>query len=67
VLCEGDARLANPYGIIPVNPDKFPQVKIQQATAFAEWLVSPQGQGLIANYRLLGKPLFYPDAIPDAK
>lgn len=67
VLCEGDARLANPYGVIPVNPAKHPQVKIKQATAFADWLVSPKGQALIANYRLLDKPLFYPDAIPDAK
>jgi len=67
VLSEGDARLANPYGIIPVNPARFAQVKIKQATAFAEWLVSPKGQALIANYRLLGKPLFYPDAIPDAQ
>ena len=67
VLCERDARLANPYGVIPVNPAKFPQVKIKQAEAFAEWLVSEKGQGLIANYRLLGQPLFYPDAIPTAK
>ena len=67
VLCEGDARLANPYGVIPVNPAKFPHVKIKQAEAFAEWLVSEKGQGLIANYRLLGQPLFYPDAIPAAK
>lgn len=67
VLCEGDDRLANPYGVIPVNPAKYPQVKINQAEAFAEWLVSPKGQGLIANYRLLGKPLFYPDAIPAAQ
>jgi tungstate transport system substrate-binding protein len=67
VLCEGDARLANPYGVIPVNPAKFPQVKIKQAEAFAEWLVSQKGQALIANYRLLGQPLFFPDAIPAAK
>ena len=67
VLCEGDARLANPYGVIPVNPAKYPQVNSAQATIFADWLVSEKGQALIANYRLLDKPLFYPDAIPDAK
>ena len=67
VLCEGDPRLANPYGIIPVNPAKYPQVNSKQAHAFAEWLVSEKGQTLIANYRLLGKPLFYPDAIPTIK
>ena len=67
VLCEGDARLANPYGVIPVNPAKYPRVKHTQAKIFAEWLVSEKGQALIANYRLLDQPLFYPDAIPGAK
>ena len=67
VLCEGDARLANPYGVIPVNPAKYPQVKIKQAEIFAEWLVSEKGQALIANYRLLDQPLFFPDAIPAAQ
>lgn len=67
VLCEGDERLANPYGVIPVNPAKYPQVKFKQAEIFAEWLVSEKGQALIANYRLLEQPLFYPDAVPDAK
>ena len=67
ILCEGDARLANLYGVIPVNPAKYPQVKIKQAEIFAEWLVSEKGQALIANYRLLDQALFYPDAIPAAK
>jgi len=62
VLCEGDAALANPYGVIPVNPQKHPHVKYQLAEEFAKWLVSDQGQTAIANYRLLGKQLFYPDA-----
>ena len=62
-----DPRLANPYGVIPVNPAKYPQVKYKQAKMFAEWLVSEKGQALIANYRLLDQPLFYPDAIPGAK
>ena len=63
VLCEGDAFLANPYGVIPVNPAKFPHVKHDLAVEFAEWLVSPRGQTVIGNYRLIGKQLFYPDAI----
>ena len=67
ILCEGDARLANPYGVIPVNPQKFPHVRYDLAREFAEWLVSPKGQALIANYKLLGQALFYPDAIPDAR
>jgi tungstate transport system substrate-binding protein len=63
VLCEGDAALANPYGVIPVNPKKHPHVKYQLAEEFAKWLVSKQGQTAIENYRLLGKQLFYPDAL----
>ena len=64
VLCEGDEALANPYGVIPVNPKKHPHVQHQLAEEFAEWLVSDRGQTVIANYRLLGKQLFYPDALP---
>lgn len=67
IMVEGDTGLFNPYGVIPVNPAKYPHVKIDAATKFAEWLVSPRGQALIANYKLEGKPLFFPDAIPDAK
>lgn len=63
VLCEGDAILANPYGVIPINPKKYPHVKYALADRFAKWLVSLKGQSVIDNYRLLGKQLFYPDAI----
>jgi tungstate transport system substrate-binding protein len=62
VLVEGDPMLANPYGVIPVNPDKHPHVKYELAEEFAEWLVSERGQSLIENYRLHGNQLFYPDA-----
>jgi len=64
ILSEGSEELANPYGVIPVNPKKFPEVKYDFAKQFAEWIVSPRGQTLIDNYRLIGKQLFYPDAIP---
>ncbi|MDL2207432.1 extracellular solute-binding protein [Desulfovibrio sp. OttesenSCG-928-M16] len=67
IMVEGDEGLFNPYGVIPVNPAKYPSVKIDAATKFAEWLVSPHGQALIANYKLEGQQLFFPDAIPDAK
>ena len=63
VMCEGDTVLDNPYGVIPVNPDKHPHVRYRQARQFAEWLVSPKGQLLISKYRLNGKRLFYPDAV----
>jgi tungstate transport system substrate-binding protein len=61
VLCEGDPALYNPYGVIPVNPEKFPHVRYDLAKQFAEWLISPKTQKRIADYRLLGKPLFIPD------
>jgi tungstate transport system substrate-binding protein len=63
VLCQGDPILANPYGVIPVNPKKHPQVQYRLAEEFGKWLVSKKGQSLIADYRLMGKQLFYPDAI----
>ena len=64
LLSEGDAALANPYGVIPINPKKHAHTKIQLAEEFAGWLISERGQTLIKNYKLHGKQLFYPDAIP---
>lgn len=65
LLCEGDPRLFNPYGVIPVNPAKHPHVKSALAEQFAEWLVSEKGQGLIAGYSLSGQQLFFPDAVKE--
>lgn len=61
VLSEGDVALANPYGIIPVNPQKYPDTQYRLAMEFVHWITGPKGQELIANYRLEGKQLFYPD------
>lgn len=63
ILNQGDARLANPYGIIPVNPKKHPHVHYQLAMQFVEWITGAQGQKLIGEYRLEGKQLFYPDVM----
>ncbi|MBN2031704.1 MAG: substrate-binding domain-containing protein [Deltaproteobacteria bacterium] len=67
IITEGDEKLFNPYGVIPVNPQKHPHVKVEWAKAFAEWLVSSKGQGLIADYKIHGHQAFYPDAFPGAK
>ena len=67
IMCEGDPRLFNPYGIIPVNPKKYPHVKYRLAERLARWLVSPKAQGLIAMFKIQGKQAFYPDAIPEAR
>jgi len=64
IVSEGSEELANPYGIIPVSPDKYAHVQYDLAKSFAEWITSERGQKLIGDYRLIGKQLFYPDAIP---
>ena len=66
ILCEGDPALFNPYGIIPVNPERYPHVKFQQADRFAKWLVSEKAQALIAGYKIEGRQAFFPDAIPES-
>ena len=62
VLVEGDKRLFNQYGVIVVNPAKYPHVKKDLAQAFADWVVSPEGQATIASYRIAGEQLFFPTA-----
>ena len=62
VLVEGDAKLFNQYGVIVVNPAKHPHVKVEMAQAFADWLVSPGGQATIAEYKIGGEQLFFPNA-----
>jgi len=66
ILCEGDVALNNPYGIIPVNPKKYPDVKFEEADRLAKWLVSERGQRLIAGYKIRGHQAFFPDAKADA-
>jgi tungstate transport system substrate-binding protein len=63
ILSEGGAALGNPYGVIPVNPAKHHHVKYELAKQFAEWLVSKRGQEVIGGYKVLGKQLFFPDAL----
>ncbi|HOY37152.1 MAG TPA: extracellular solute-binding protein [Piscinibacter sp.] len=62
VLVEGDKRLFNQYGVIVVNPAKHPHVKKDLAQAFADWVVSPAGQASIAEYKIGGEQLFFPNA-----
>ena len=62
MLVEGDSRLFNPYGVILVNPERFPLVRAAEGQAFIDWLLSPAGQNLIAEYRIDGEAVFFPDA-----
>jgi tungstate transport system substrate-binding protein len=60
ILCEGDERLSNPYGVIPVSPGKHPGVKHDAAMKYVEWLTSPATQKMIAEFKVNGKVLFHP-------
>jgi len=62
IAVEGDKRLFNQYGVILVNPDKHPHVKREAGQRFIDWIVSPAGQKAIADYKIGGEQLFFPNA-----
>jgi tungstate transport system substrate-binding protein len=62
ILVEGDKRLFNQYGVMLVNPDKHPTVKKELGQMFVDWVISPEGQKAIADYKINGEQLFYPNA-----
>ncbi len=62
VLVEGDQRLFNQYGVMAVNPAKHPHVKLADGQKFVEWVTSAAGQANIADYKIGGEQLFFPNA-----
>ena len=67
ILVEGDKRLFNQYGVMLVNPEKHPSVKKVLGQQFVNWVISPAGQRAIADFKINGEQLFYPNATdPDA-
>ncbi|WP_397409190.1 substrate-binding domain-containing protein [Polaromonas sp.] len=62
VLVEGDTRLFNQYGVMVVHPARHPKVKAAQAQKFVDWVTAPAGQAAIANYKIGGEQLFFPNA-----
>jgi tungstate transport system substrate-binding protein len=62
IVVEGDQRLFNQYGIMLVNPAKHAHVKKDLGQAFIDWVISPEGQKSIADYRIGPDPLFFPNA-----
>jgi tungstate transport system substrate-binding protein len=62
VLVEGDKTLFNQYGVMAVNAEKHPHVKMALAQGFADWITSAAGQAAIAGYRIGGEQLFFPNA-----
>jgi tungstate transport system substrate-binding protein len=59
IVFEGEPGLFNPYGVIAVNPSKFPHVKYALAMKFVDFITGPEGQGIIANYNVEGEPVFF--------
>jgi tungstate transport system substrate-binding protein len=62
IVVEGDTRLFNQYGVMLVNPVKCPSVKKDLGQQFIDWLISPEGQKVIADYKINAQQLFYPNA-----
>jgi tungstate transport system substrate-binding protein len=62
ITVEGDRRLFNQYGVMLVNPDKYPSVKQALGQAFIDWLISAEGQAVIGGYKIDGQQLFFPNA-----
>jgi len=65
ILVEGDPRLFNPYGVIAVNPARFPHVNYLGAMQLIAWMTSVEGQGIIGGFKVGGEMLFFPDAVTD--
>jgi tungstate transport system substrate-binding protein len=62
IVVEGDTKLFNQYGVILVNPAKHPHVKQADGQKFIDWVVSDAGQKAIADYKIGGEQLFFPNA-----
>ena len=64
IVVEGSAGLLNQYGVIAVNPEKYPDTNIEGANAYIEWICSEEVQALIADFGVAeyGEPLFFPNA-----
>jgi len=62
IAVEGDERMFNQYGIILVNQEKCPSVKADLGQTFVDWVLSDEGQKVIADYKQNDQQLFFPNA-----
>ncbi|RWM74737.1 MAG: sulfate transporter [Mesorhizobium sp.] len=62
ILVEGDERLFNQYGVMLVNPARHASVKAEPGQRFIDWLISPEGQQAIAEYKIDGQQPFFSNA-----
>ena len=61
IVLEGAPSLFNPYGVILVNPDRHPHIRVAEARRFIDWLTEPDGQATIATFRIADQQLFFPN------
>ena len=62
ILVEGDQTLLNQYSVIALNPAKCQKAQVELATKFSNWIAGPEGQKLIKEFKVMGKPLFTANA-----
>jgi len=62
IMVEGDKPLLNQYSVITLNPDKCPKIQHEAAETFRAWMASPEGQKMVADFKVAGKQLFFPNA-----
>jgi ABC-type glycerol-3-phosphate transport system substrate-binding protein len=67
ILVEGDNKPTNQYGVMLVNPARHPDVRVEDGQAFIDWLISAEGQSTIAEYKIGGQQLFFPNASMDPR
>ncbi len=67
IVFSGDPLLFNPYSIILINPERYPDLNHKGARALTRWLISPESQKLIGDYTVKGTRLFTPSAKPSSK
>ena len=63
ILLEGDPALFNQYGVILVNPKRCSKAKAAEGQVFIDWLLSDVGQSAIADHKIDGQQLFFPNAL----
>jgi tungstate transport system substrate-binding protein len=61
ILVQGDVRMFNPYGVMDVNPKKSPAINQRAALAFIDWITSAEGQQTVADFKVNGEQLFFPN------
>jgi tungstate transport system substrate-binding protein len=60
IVVEGDPKMFNPYGVIAVNPARYPDTNFKGAMQFIEWITGPEGRRAIAGFKVNGEQLFFP-------